>query len=93
MRHGQYLMQLGLVVENANAMMPTCDEMRRVIFEQVRDSALIHNVMLAADYRGLSGEDRYTTLAYQALIALEQQYRVNMEHLNRCVKPMQSEST
>lgn len=45
--------------------------MRQEITHGARDSALIQNCLRQAEYAGLSGEDKYTLLAYQALIALE----------------------
>lgn len=51
------------------------DEARREIAKAMRDSALIRSVMQAADHAGLSGEDRYTLLAYEALVALETNWK------------------
>jgi hypothetical protein len=45
--------------------------LRREIQKAMRDSTLIGNVMYAADCEGLNAEDRYTLLAYEALVALE----------------------
>jgi len=45
----------------------TVDEMRQAILRAARDDATIHNAMMAADYRGVSGEDRYVLLAYYSL--------------------------
>lgn len=52
-----------------------CNDMRRAIFEATYESPLIRNAMMAADYRGASAEDRYTMLAYHALVALETYYK------------------
>src|ERR1700677_362804 len=41
-------------------------EARRRIFEASHESALIRNVLMSADYSGLSSEDRYTMLAYHS---------------------------
>lgn len=49
--------------------------LRREIHKAMYDSALIRNVMLAADHEGLSAEDRYTLLAYEALVALETNWK------------------
>jgi hypothetical protein len=57
----------------------TCDEMRKTIYYQSRDSALIANVLQQANARGLSGEDRYTILAFHALIQLESHWQRNLE--------------
>lgn len=59
----------------------TCEQMRKIIFEQSRDSALIANVMMHADRAGFSGEDRYTILAFHALTQLE-------HHFQRCMELM-----
>ena len=40
-----------------------------------RDSALIRQCLDTAHYAGMSGEDTYVLLAYQALIQLENTYR------------------
>ena len=49
--------------------------LRREIAKAMRDSALVRNVMYAADYEGLNAEDRYTLLAYEALVALETNWK------------------
>jgi hypothetical protein len=48
-----------------------CNAMRRAIDEAKHESALVGQAMISADYNGMSGEDRYTMLAYHALVALE----------------------
>ena len=50
----------------------TIDGMRKAIWESQRDSVLIKNALITADYAGMSGEDRYVFLAYHALVALEE---------------------
>jgi len=59
--------------DNAEEIVANADfnSMRVAIMTGARDSVLISQVMRQADYMGLSGEDRYTALAYQALIQLE----------------------
>ena len=47
------------------------DEMRKAIFEASRNSAMIRNALMSADYQGLSGDDRYVQLAYYALRDLQ----------------------
>lgn len=47
----------------------TPEEMRAEIFRLQHYDALVRNVMEAANYGGLSAEDRYTILAYHALCA------------------------
>jgi hypothetical protein len=49
--------------------------LRQEIHHAMRDSALVRNVMYAADYEGLNAEDRYTLLAYEALVALETNWK------------------
>jgi hypothetical protein len=49
--------------------------LRREIQQAMRDSALVRNIMYAADHEGLSAEDRYTLLAYEALVALETNWK------------------
>lgn len=61
--------------EPRNGEIVTCDEMRRRIHEAAHESALILNCLRAADYNGMSAEDRYTMLSYHALVALETYYK------------------
>jgi len=58
----------------------TVEGMRRAIFRASRDSALIHANLYNADMRGLSGEDRYVVLAYNALVHLESLHQQMMQH-------------
>lgn len=51
------------------------NRMRKEIIEGQRDSALIRSCMTLADIEGLSGEDRYTYLAWHALIGFERQWQ------------------
>jgi hypothetical protein len=57
------------------------DEMRQVIDRAGRDSSLIHNALTAAQYKGMSGEDKYVLLAYSALRELERHYQANVDWL------------
>lgn len=45
----------------------TVEEMRAEIFRLRHHDYLLRNAMDAADYKGMSAEDRYTILAYYAL--------------------------
>lgn len=45
----------------------TAEAMRGEIFRLKHYDPLVRNVMCMADYRGMSAEDRYTILAYEAL--------------------------
>ena len=56
----------GMVIEQVREA-ATPEEMRVEIFRLLRYDALVRSVMYSADYKGLSGEDRYTILAYYAL--------------------------
>lgn len=59
-----------------NAKMFDFREMRKAIHEARRDSSIIRQAMMVADYNGLSAEDRYTLLAYEALVALETYWKM-----------------
>lgn len=62
------------LVEIINSV-PNLNRMRKAIWEGQRDSALIRNAMTAAEINGFSGEDKYTYLAYHALVMAEKQHR------------------
>lgn len=55
------------------------NEMRRRIFEASYESSLVRAAMNAADYNGMNAEDRYTMLAYHALVALETYFQRCLE--------------
>jgi len=57
-------------IEEAN----TPEEMRKAFFKLIRDDPLVNRVWVTSDINGLSGEDRYTLLAY-FLIKDRDQYR------------------
>lgn len=63
------------------------NEMRLAIDRAGRDCHLIRQAMDAARYQGMSGEDTYVMMAYSALRALEQQYRLNMQWRNCTPNP------
>ena len=48
----------------------TPDEMRKALFLVSRDHYLVRRVMMMSDMNGLSGEDRYTVMAYHAVKAM-----------------------
>jgi hypothetical protein len=48
------------------------NELRKAIDRGQRDSVLIYRCLLQAQYAGLSGEDTYALLAYEALCQLEE---------------------
>jgi hypothetical protein len=54
---------------------PNLNRMRKAIWEGQRDSALIRNAEVAAGIHGFSGEDKYTYLAYHALVMAEKQHK------------------
>jgi hypothetical protein len=62
--------------------------MRQAIFEASHESALVRNIMYAADHMGATAEDRYTMLAYHALIALETYYKRTSELTMMVPHPM-----
>lgn len=51
------------------------DAMRKAIEHGRLNSALIQSCLTSARYAGLSGEDKYVTLAYHALLALEDAHK------------------
>lgn len=59
----------------------TADGMRRAIYLAQRDSALVREIMIRADVMGLSGEDRYVALAYNALVQLERVHQSLLDHV------------
>jgi hypothetical protein len=63
------------------------NHMRKEIFEAAHDSALICNCMRTADYSGMSAEDRYTLLAYEALVMLESYHKRLMQYINLTPQP------
>ena len=65
----------------------TLDGMRQAIWHGQRDSALIKNALLAAEYAGMSGEDKYTLLAYHALVALEELYGEHLKWISLSPRP------
>jgi hypothetical protein len=56
---------------------------RAAIYRAARESSLISQVLQVAELQGLSGEDRYTLLAYHALQALEDKWS---NHLDRAMR-------
>ena len=65
----------------------TLEGMRAEIWKAYRDSPLISACLEASRYRGLSGEDTYTLLAYHALRSLEDHYQWSMEIFNKMPVP------
>lgn len=55
------------------------NEMRLAIDRAGLECALINRSLCHARYRGLSGEDKYTLLAYYALLELHRLHKANME--------------
>jgi hypothetical protein len=54
---------------------PSFDEIRAAIEKGRRDSPLIAQALRQAERLGLSGEDKYVMLAYQALIHLDDTHK------------------
>lgn len=65
-----------------------CNQMRQEIQRAAYDSPLINRVFQQAQYAGLSGEDKYTVLAYHALKELQRHYQLNLEWLNLTPSPI-----
>ena len=61
----------------------TPEKMRAEISRLRRENAIVHNAMTAADVAGFSGEDRYTFLAYHALVALVNTQEAYHKHIMR----------
>ena len=72
-------MQLG--IQKPEKEPASMDEMRQAIDRASRDSSLIRNALEAAQWKGMSGEDKYVLLAYSALRELERHYQANMDWL------------
>lgn len=74
----------------ANGIAPTCNEMRTAIHDGSYDSALIRQCLHTAHYAGMSGEDTYVLLAYQALVQLERTYQqlATLHNLLPVTKPL-----
>ena len=79
--------KMGLPPHNNVAKPPTFDEMRAAITKGQRDSALIAQCLRQAEYMGLSGEDKYVILAYQALIQLEETHKRLMHFVSLMPNP------
>lgn len=46
----------------------TPEEMRAEIYRLRQDDPMVRDILMSADFHGLSAEDRYTQLAYYALV-------------------------
>ena len=79
--------KMGLPAPENDAKPPTFDEMRAAINRGQRDRALIAQCLRQAEYIGLSGEDKYVLLAYQALIALENIHKQHMRTISLMPTP------
>lgn len=53
--------------------------MRRAITFGQRDSAIIRRCLIMAERNGLSGEETYVLLAYNALLELERSWQLNLK--------------
>jgi hypothetical protein len=51
-------------------------------------SVMIHNCVRAAEHRGLSGEDKYTMIAYHALIAYEKLSDIVQDYVRTNPQPL-----
>jgi hypothetical protein len=70
-----------LGLESTQEPITSLDEMRARIAKGGRNSHIIRNAMIQADIEGYGGEDRYTLLAYHALVALEHYYKEALRRL------------
>lgn len=61
--------------------------MRQKIHEACFESVLISAAMHTADLAGMNGEDRYTLLAYHALVSLEHYYQRCAQIAQLCPDP------
>lgn len=68
---------MGVKASPVEILTPT--DMRRRIYEASYESPLIRMCLQRADYEGMSGEDRYTVLAYNALVSLETYFKRCLE--------------
>ena len=66
---------------------PTAATMRQRIYDAMRNSPLIMNIMQVSDQEGWSGEDRYVALAYHALVQLEDLNQRHLEWVRRTPNP------
>jgi hypothetical protein len=73
----EYRIQVGLIGDDAS-LSKSPNEMRQEILRQSRDSAVIRNSLEMARHYGLSGEDMYVSMAFHALIMLEQYAQLDM---------------
>lgn len=60
----------------------TINEMRAEIDRLRREVPVVRSAMHVADLQGLSGEDRYTLLAYQVLVTAIQYEKALMDRIN-----------
>ena len=66
----------------------TPEEMRAAIFLAARHDPITRQVMDMADCKGMSGEDRYTVLAYHALKAMMAAYQREIDFYRTHPAPM-----
>jgi hypothetical protein len=65
----------------------TADGLRRWL--RSRSCPIIRASLRQAECMGLSGEETYARLAYNALVALEKMQEDYMRHVNTCCAPLQ----
>lgn len=77
---GSIVMAMPMGIENASdGTVVTPNEMRAAIHKASLHSPLVRNIIGAADRAGATAEDRYTMLAYHALVQLETYYKQVLE--------------
>jgi len=77
----RYRLQVG--IEPCCGPNPTIAEMRAAILEAAPHSAVINAAIAYAVVNRLNDEERYTVLAYHALVVLEQYYKQVSDLLSR----------
>ena len=66
----------------------TIEGMRRRIHKYARHDAMTRSILDMARYRGLSGDDTMTMLAFEALRRLEHMERLILDHKLTHIQPM-----
>jgi len=75
-------MKLAPATAEEKAECETPEGMRRRLFKYSYDHPMVKNVMDAARYRGLSGDDTMTWLAFEALCRLEHMEELVLDDFN-----------
>lgn len=65
----------------------TANEMRAEMERLSRYDTFVHEVFVMAGHAGLSGEDKYTILAYQAIRRLQALQKQHLEFVRASIQP------